>query len=110
MHTFRFKKMTTSFVLVFPFEVNMMFPCFHAIPYSGYFILMITLHSDGSGESLQKKLDWRRAPGNLGGIILSQGSKRSYQGGTYFTDNVSSRTGPNLGENSHSWRNYNRYG
>ena len=96
--------------MVFAFEVNMMFPCFHAIPYSRYFILMITLHSDGSGEALQKNLDWRRAPGNLGGIILSQGSKRSDQGGTSFTDNFSSRTGPNWGENSHSWRNYNRSG
>ena len=81
--------------MVFAFEVNLMFPCFHVISYSGYFILMITLHSDVSGESLQKKLDWRRALGNLGGIILSQGSKRSDQGGTSFTGNFSSRIGPN---------------
>ena len=102
--------MTRNFAMVFAFEVNLMFHCFHVIPYYGYFILMVTLHSDGSGESLQKISDWRRALGNLGGIILSQGSKRSDQGGTYFTDNVSSRMGPNFGENSHSWRNYNRSG
>ena len=90
MQTFIFNKMTTSFVLVFPFEVNMMFPCFHAIPYSRYFILMITLHSDGSGEALQNILEWRRALGNPGGFSLSQVSKRSVQGGTSFTDNFSS--------------------
>lgn len=71
---------------------------------------LIRRDSDGSGEALQNIPEWRRAPGNPGGVILSQGSKRSDQGGTSFTDNFSSRTGPNWGENSHSWSNYDRSG
>jgi len=71
---------------------------------------LIRRDSDGSGEALQNIPEWRRAPGNPGGVMLTQGSKRSDQGGTSFTDNFSSRTGPNWGENSHSWSNYDRSG
>ena len=71
---------------------------------------MINLHSDGSGEALQNILEWRTALGKPGGFILSQGSKRSVQGGTSFTNNFSSRTWPNWGENGISWSNYDRPG
>lgn len=70
---------------------------------------LIRRDSDGNGEALQNIPEWRRAPGNPGGVMPSQGSKRSDQGGTSFTDNYSSRTGPNWGENN-SWSNYDRSG
>ncbi|KAH9315398.1 hypothetical protein KI387_024025, partial [Taxus chinensis] len=67
------------------------------------------IHRDKDGDRNVEVCEWRRPPGNLGGL-LSQSTKRSEHGGSSFTNNFTSRSGPSRVETNHPRSIHDRSG